>query len=385
MQVSKRIFKLETESAFSILAKANKLASEGKDIINLGIGQPDFPTPVNIQEAAIKAIRDGKHGYTPSNGILELRESVSEFIYQNYQTSVNPDNILITPGGKPIIFFTCLIFGETGSEIIYPDPGFPIYRSMIKYSGATPVPLKLLEEDNFEVNINKLEKLINHKTRLVILNNPNNPTGSFMDDIKINKLVQMFERYPKLVILSDEIYSKIIFKKLKMSSLLKYESIKNRLIILDGWSKTFSMTGWRLGWSVWPENLIEYANKLCVNNHSCPTSISQYAGIEALRGPQIEVNKIINEFEKRKNFIYKELNKLKKISCFEPGGAFYAFPNISKTKMSGNKFAEIALNQYGVAIVPGSSFGNNANDFVRLSFANSIENIEKAVYRISKI
>ena len=385
MLVSKSLFDLETESAFSILAKANKLKSEGKDIINLGIGQPDFPTPKNILEAAQKAITDGHHGYTPSNGILPLREAVSEYIFTNYKTNIDPENILITPGGKPVIFFACLIFGSKENEIIYPDPGFPIYRSMIKFSGAKPIPLNLKEEHNFEINLEKLEKLITNNTSLIILNNPNNPTGSFMDEEKIKKLVSLLERFPKLAILSDEIYSKIIFEKQKMPTLLKYESIRNRLIVLEGWSKTFCMTGWRLGWSVWPKEIIKYANKLCVNDHSCPSSISQYAGLEALKGPQNEVLKIINEFEKRKIFIHEELNKLEKISCFKPGGAFYAFPNISNTNMTGNEFADISLNKFGVAIVPGSSFGDNANDYVRMSYANSIENIEKAIYRLSQI
>ena len=385
MEVSKRLFNLETESAFTILAKANKLSSEGKDIINLGIGQPDFPTPSNIVEAAKKAIQDGHHGYTPSNGILPLREAVSEHILKSYSVNISPENILITPGGKPVIFFAALIFGEIETEIIYPDPGFPIYRSMIKYSGANPIPLKLKEEDNFEVNYERLEKLITNKTRLIILNNPNNPTGSFMTQSKIDRLVSVLEKFPKIAILSDEIYSRIIFDNAKMPSLLQYESLKDRLIVLEGWSKSFCMTGWRLGWSVWPKKIIEYANRFCVNDHSCPSSISQYAGLEALKGPKDEINKITKEFEKRRNFIYEELNNLEKISCFKPGGAFYAFPNITQTKMTGDKFADIALNNHGVAIVPGTSFGDNANNFVRLSYANSIENIEKAIYRIAKI
>lgn len=385
MQVSKRIFELETETAFVILAKANQLISQGKDVINLGIGQPDFPTPKNIIEAAHKAIKDGHHGYTPSNGLLTLREAVSEHIFNKYQTSINPENILITPGGKPVIFFASLIFGEPGTEIIYPDPGFPIYRSMIKYSGATPIPLTLTEKDNFEINVEKLKDLINNKTRLIIINNPSNPTGAFMREEKIKKIVNILEKFPNVAILSDEIYSEIIFDHNTMPSMLKYESIRNRLIVLEGWSKTFCMTGWRLGWSVWPEKIIDYANKLCANDHSCPSSISQYAGLEALQGPKDEVKKIIKEFEKRKIFIHKELNKLKNIDCFEPGGAFYAFPNISKTNMSGKKFADLALNKYEVALVPGISFGESGNDFIRISYANSIENIEKGIYRISKI
>ena len=385
MKVSKKIINLETESAFSILAKANRLMSEGKDVINLGIGQPDFSTPLNIQEAAIKAIRDGKHGYTPSNGILELREAVSEHIYKDYNVSVDPDQILITPGGKPTIFYSSLILGGKDNEIIYPDPGFPIYRSTINFTGAKAVPLELLEKDNFEINIEKLESLINDKTSLIIINNPNNPSGSFMNRKKIDILVRMLEKYPDVFILSDEIYSKIIFEETKMPSLFNYESLKDRLIVLEGWSKTFCMTGWRLGWSFWPKKLFEHANKLCVNDHSCPSSISQHAGIEALKGPQNEVIKIISEFKKRKNFIHNKLNELKNMSCFEPGGAFYAFPNVIKSGLDGNKFSDIALEEKGVALVPGTSFGDKAKSFIRISYANSLENIERAIDRISKI
>ncbi len=385
MKVSKKIINLETESAFAILAKATKLISEGKDIINLGIGQPDFPTPSNIQEAAIKAIKDGHHGYTPSNGILPLREAVSEKINQDYKVNVNPDQILITPGGKPTIFYSCLILGGEENEIIYPDPGFPIYRSMINFSGARGIPLKLAEEDNFEINIEKLEQLITNKTSLIIINNPNNPTGSFMNEFKIEKLVKMLEKYPEVFVLSDEIYSKIIFEDEKMPSLLSYEILKERLIVLEGWSKTFCMTGWRLGWSVWPKKLYEHANKLCVNDHSCPNSISQYAGIEALKGPKEEVEKIKKEFQKRKEFIYFELNQLNNMTCFKPGGAFYAFPNVSKSGLNGQRFSDIALEEKGVALVPGKSFGETAENFIRLSYANSMENLEEAIYRLSFI
>ena len=385
MEVSKRLFKLETETAFAILAKANNLAAQGKDIINLGIGQPDFSTPRNIQEAAIKAIKDGKHGYTPSNGIPELRNAVSEKIFDNYKVSINPDNILITPGGKPVIFISIIMFGGSDKEIIYPDPGFPIYRSMIKYSGARPVPLYLKEKDNFEMNVEDLSKLINSKTRLIIINNPNNPTGSFMSEEKVNEIVNLLKDYPNIAILSDEIYSKIIFDGNSMPSFIKYKSIRNRLIILEGWSKTFCMTGWRLGWSIWPKELIQYANKLCVNDHSCPTSFIQYAGIEALNGPQDEINKIVKKFSNRRNFLFEELNKLEKITCKKPGGAFYAFPNISKTKLSGKEFADLALSEHGVALVPGISFGESPKNYVRISYANSMENLDKAIKRISKI
>ena len=385
MKVSKKIIDLETESAFAILTKATNLIKEGKDIINLGIGQPDFPTPKNIQEAGIKAIRDGHHGYTPSNGILPLREAVSEQIYKDHNVNVSPEQILITPGGKPTIFYSSLILGGEGNEIIYPDPGFPIYRSMINFSGAKGIPLELHEEDNFEINVNKLEQLITKNTSLIIINNPNNPTGSFMNKKKIDEIVKMLEKYPEIFIMSDEIYSKIIFNNQKMPSLVNYEALRERLIILDGWSKTFCMTGWRLGWSVWPNKLIKHVNKLCVNDHSCASSISQYAGIEAIRGPQNEVIKLVKEFQNRRNFIYEKLNQMQNINCIKPGGAFYAFPNISKTNKNCESFADEALMKYGVAVVPGSSFGNNANDFIRISYANSIENIKEGLDRLSNI
>ena len=385
MKVSKRIINLETESAFAILAKATKLISEGKDIINLGIGQPDFPTPTNIQEAAIKAIKDGHHGYTPSNGILALREAVSEQIQNNYNVNISPDQILITPGGKPTIFYSSLILGGEENEIIYPDPGFPIYRSMINFSGAKAIPLQLSEKDDFEINVDKLEKLITNRTSLIILNNPNNPTGSFMSQSKIDRIAKMLEKYPDVFILSDEIYSKIIFNNKKMPSFLKYENLRSRLIILEGWSKTFCMTGWRLGWSVWPKNLYEHVNKLCVNDHSCPNAISQHAGIEALRGPKDTIEKILKEFQKRKEFVYLELNKLNYMKCFEPGGAFYAFPNISESGLTDQQFSKISLEEKGVALVPGTSFGDSAKKFIRISYANSMENLEEAIYRLSTI
>ncbi len=385
MQISKKLFDLETENAFEVLTKVNKLQSEGKHVINLGIGQPDFPTPKNIVEAGIKALRDGHHGYTLSNGIPKLREAVAEDIFKSYDVEISPENILITPGGKPTIFFSILIFGDNNSEIIYPDPGFPIYRSMIKFTGTKPVPLELKEEYNFEIDIEHLASLITNKTKLIIINNPHNPTGSFMDKPKIIKLVKKLEEFPNVAILSDEIYSKFVFDRKKMPSLLQYETIRNRLIVLEGWSKNFCMTGWRLGWSVWPKNLINHAIKLCVNDHSCPSVVSQYAGIETIRGPQDEINKIISEFQKRRNFIFDKLNKLNNLSCFKPRGAFYAYPNVSKSGLSGNQFAELALNEYNVAVVPGTSFGETSKDFVRISYTNTLSNIEKGITRLSKI
>ncbi|PPR43014.1 MAG: Aspartate aminotransferase [Alphaproteobacteria bacterium MarineAlpha5_Bin11] len=385
MKIAKSIKKLSSESAFKVFQRSIELEKKGKKIIHLSLGQPDFKTPKNIVLAAKNALDKGFHGYTPSNGFLELRKEVSLDASKRYRANVDPENVLIVPGGKPIIFFSILMFSEPGSEIIYPDPGFPIYKSVIEYAGAKAVPLKLKEEDDFQINVKKMVSLINNKTRLIIINNPNNPTGSFMRKEKIDEIVNALMRFPHIAILSDEIYSRLIFDNHKMPSLLKYSAIRNRLIVLDGWSKTYCMTGWRLGWGIWPSNLINYANKLAVNDHSCANAVSQIAGIEALRGSQKTVRKILKEFQERRDLIYNGLNSLKNVSCFRPGGAFYAFPNVSKTNLSGDQFARKALEKYGVAVVSGSSFGNSATKYVRFSFANSKENITKALRILRKM
>ena len=385
MKIANAIHKLSTETAFKVFQRSIELERKGKNIIHLSLGQPDFPTPKNIVEAAKNALDKGFHGYTPSNGFRELREEVSKDAFRRYKTKVDPDNILIVPGGKPIIFFSILLFGEPGSEIIYPDPGFPIYKSVIDYTGAKSVPLILKEKDNFEIDIDNMISLINDRTRLIIINNPNNPTGAFMKKDKIDKIANALLKFPHVAILSDEIYSRLIFDQEQMPSFLNYPDLKDRLIVLDGWSKTFCMTGWRLGWGIWPSSLVNYANKLAVNDHSCANAVSQIAGIEALRGDQFEVKKIAKEFEERRNLIYKKLNSLNNIKCFKPGGAFYAFPNVSKTKMTGDEFAHRALEEYGVAVVSGTSFGDSANEFVRFSFANSQKNINKAINILSEM
>ena len=385
MKIAKAINRLSTENAFKVFQRSLELEKLGKEIIHLSLGQPDFLTPKNIVEAAKKALDEGHHGYTPSNGIYELRKEVSNDIFKRFNSKINPENILIVPGGKPIIFFSILMFAEPGAEIIYPDPGFPIYKSVIDYAGAKSIPLELKEKNNFEIDVDSMISLINENTRLIIINNPNNPTGSFMKKNKIDRIVDALEKYPHVAILSDEIYSRLIFDKEKMPSFLNYKSLKDRLIVLDGFSKTFCMTGWRLGWGVWPDTLIENANKLCVNDHSCASAVSQIAGIEALRGSQIEVNKIAKAFEERRNVIYKRLNEIKNIRCFKPGGSFYAFANVSDTKMTGDEFSYRALEEYGIALVPGTSFGNSANDFVRFSYANSLDNINKAMDILAKM
>ena len=379
MKISKSITRLATETAFKVFQRSIELEKKGKEIIHLSLGQPDFPTPNYIINAAKKALDEGYHGYTSSNGLLSLREQVAKDALKRFNEKVNPENILITPGGKPIIFFSILMFGEEGAEIIYPEPGFPIYKSVIDYVGAKAVPLFLEEKDNFEIDVNKMIGLINDKTRLIIINNPNNPTGSFMTKNKIDKIAEALEKFPNVAILSDEIYSRLIFDNEEMPSFLKYQELRDRVIILDGWSKTFCMTGWRLGWGIWPSSIIEHANKLAVNDHSCANAVSQIAGIEAMRGDQSEVENIAKEFESRRNLIHHRLYLLYKIRCFKPGGSFYAFPNVSGTGMSGDEFANKALEDYGVAVVSGSSFGRSSNNFVRFSFANSQTNINKAL------
>ena len=325
------ISRLGTETAFDVLAKAKALEQEGHDIINLGIGQPDFPTPDNIVQAGVKAMLDGHHGYTPANGIPQLREAVAEDIKRYRACDVSPENILIMPGGKPTMFFACLMFGEAGAEIMYPNPGFPIYESAIKFSGATAVPIPLYEESGFSFSAEEVLGKITPATRLIIINSPANPTGGVVPRKEMDALVAGLERHPHVTILSDEIYGRMLFDGVRHISLLEYGSILDRLIVLDGWSKTYAMTGWRLGWSLWPTSIIEMANRLSINNHSCVNHATQWAGIEALKGSQGAVDNMVAAFDARRKVIVDELNSLPGFRCVNPGGAFYAFPNISGT------------------------------------------------------
>ncbi len=383
--ISQKISYLGTESAFSVLAKAEKLSQSGKDIINLGIGQPDFKTPKHICDAAILAINNGNHGYTPANGILPLRIAVAEDLKMRQNFDINPDNILILPGGKVTMFFAIQIFGEEGVEIIYPDPGFPIYASAINYSGAKAVPLPLLEENDFAFSADKLLSLINDKTRLIIINNPANPTGGVTSKIEMDKLAKGLEKFPHVAIMSDEIYSRMLYDNQKHNSMLAYENLKNRVIILDGWSKTYAMTGWRLGYSIWPDNLIEHATKLAINCHSCVNAPTQFAGIAALEGSQQPVNEMMQIFTKRRSIIVDALNDLPGVSCIMPKGAFYAFANIKQTGMKSMQMQELLLDKVGVAVISGTSFGKYGEGYLRFSYANSTTNILTAISRIKSI
>lgn len=377
--------RLGTETAFEVLARAGALEREGRDIINLGIGQPDFATPQHIVEAAVKALRDGEHGYTPAQGILPLREAVAADLNKRHGVDVNPDNVVIMPGGKPTMFFSILMFGEPGAEILYPDPGFPIYRSMIEFTGATPVPIALLEENDFSFSAETVLAQITPKTRLMIINTPGNPTGGAVPKQEIERLIAGLADHPHVAILSDEIYSLMLYDGREHESFLRYPEIADRLIMLDGWSKTYAMTGWRLGYGVWPDQLVEKAVKLAVNCHSCVNAPTQFAGIAALEGPQDEALKMVEAFGERRKVIIPLLNQLPGFTCVEPGGAFYAFPNITGTGLSAKELQNKMLEEAGVATVAGTSFGQYGEGYVRFSYANSTENIKAAVERIGNL
>ncbi|MGI3902159.1 MAG: pyridoxal phosphate-dependent aminotransferase [Janthinobacterium lividum] len=370
------------ENAFAVLARATELARQGRDIINLGIGQPDFATPPNVVEAAVKALRDGHHGYTPSTGILPLREGLAADLHRRFGVTVSPDNLVVVPGGKVTMFAAILMFGEPGVEILYPDPGFPIYRSMIEFTGATPVPLPVREENGFAFSAAEALSLLGPRTRLVILNSPANPTGGVTPKAEIDAFVAGLERFPDVAILSDEIYGQMTYDGLAHTSLLSYPAIRDRLIMLDGWSKTYAMTGWRMGYAVWPDALIDKMRKLAVNCWSCVNAPTQWAGLEALTGPQDAVHAMVAEFDRRRRVVVDGLNALPGIRAATPKGAFYAFPNISETGWRAKALASSLLEEAGVAIVGGPDFGVHGEGFIRLSYANSLENIERALERM---
>jgi aspartate aminotransferase len=370
------------ENAFAVLARANALAAQGRDVINLGIGQPDFRTPDFIVEAAVKALREGHHGYTPAVGIPPLREAVAADLAKRFKVEVSPDSVMIMPGGKPTMYMSIVMFGEPGAEILYPDPGFPIYRSMIEYTGAKPVPVPIREENGFAFSAEETLKLITPRTRLLILNSPANPTGGVTPKSEVDKLVAGLERWPDVAVMSDEIYDHMTYDGETHVCLLSYPSIRDRLILLNGWSKTYAMTGWRLGYAVWPGKLYDYARKLAVNLYSCVNAATQYAGLAALKGPQDEVAKMVAEFDKRRKVVVEGLNKLPGVSCATPKGAFYAFPNIKRTGWKAKALASALLEEAGVAVIGGPDFGILGEGYIRVSYANSTENILKALERM---
>ena len=370
------------ENAFAVLARATQLAASGMDVINLGIGQPDFPTPPHIVEAAIRALKDGHHGYTPANGILPCREAVARRTLSTTGVEVSPESVMIVPGGKVTMFAAILMFGEPGAEILYPDPGFPIYRSMIEFTGAKPVPIPIREENGFAFSADEALSLINGKTRLVIVNSPANPTGGVTPRAEIEKFVAGLERFPDTAILSDEIYDAMTYDGEEHVSLLTFPEIRDRLILLNGWSKTWAMTGWRMGWSIWPDVLYDKVRKLAVNCWSCVNAPAQYAGIAAIDGPQDEVANMMAAFDRRRRLVVEKVNAIDGLSCRTPKGAFYAFPNISATSWKAKALASALLEETGTATIGGPDFGILGEGYIRLSYANSEENITRAIDRI---
>ncbi len=385
IQVSEKMSRLGTETAFDVLARAEALRRTGRDVINLGIGQPDFKTAPHIVEAAVKALRDGQHGYTDTPGIPALREAVAADLHKRHSVEVSPANVVCVPGGKVTMFFAMLMFGEPGAEILVPDPGFPIYESVIAFSGAKPVPYALVEDRDFSFDAEDVLSKITPNTRLLILNTPANPTGGAVPKGELDKLVAGLIERPHVAILSDEIYSQITYDGHEHTTLLSYPELRDRLIVLDGWSKTYAMTGWRLGYGVWPDSLVEGAMRLAVNDHSCVNAATQYAGIAALEGPQDAVTEMVRAFTERRSVIVEGLNSIPGVRCRMPAGAFYAFPNIEGTGLTSKQMQDRLLEEAGVATISGTSFGAWGEGYLRFSYANSVPNIETAIERMRQL
>ena len=380
LRLARRMERLGTETAFEVLVKAKALEAQGRDIIHLEIGEPDFDTPSNIIEAGCDALRKGFTHYGPSAGMMELREVIAQHVSETRRVNVTPDEVVVVPGGKPIIFFSILALAEEGDEIIYPNPGFPIYESMINYVGAKAVPIRLREELEFRLDVDELASLINDRTKLIILNSPQNPTGGVLTQDDIAAIARAIGDR-NIMVLSDEIYSQLIFEG-EHHSIMSIDGMKERTILLDGFSKTYAMTGWRMGYGVMRPDLATHISRLITNSNSCTASFTQVAGIEALRGSQDVVDDMRAEFEKRRDVMVAGLNKIKGFSCRVPHGAFYVFPNITKTGWPSKKLADALLDDAGVAALSGTAFGDFGEGYLRFSVANSIENIEKALDRI---
>jgi aspartate/methionine/tyrosine aminotransferase len=381
-KVAERMSLLHTESAFQILARANALEAGGKSIIHLEIGQPDFKTPGNIIDAAYKAMNEGKTGYTPTPGVISLRETIARYCEDYKGIKTGPEEIVVVPGGKPVMFFTMLMLAQHGDEVIYPNPGFPIYESVIKFSGAKPVPMPLLQKNSFSVDLDQLKKDINEKTKLIIVNNPGNPTGGMIKRDDIIAIADMV-RGKGIYILADEIYDRIVFEE-KPLSIAALPDMKDWTIILDGFSKTYAMTGWRLGYGIMNRELAEHMTMLMVNSASCAASMTQWAAIEALTGPQDAVIKMVNAFRERRDYLVEGLNTIDGVRCVKPGGAFYVFPDISSFGISSAEFANRLLEEAGVAAAAGTAFGNFGEGFIRFSYANSLDNLKIALDRFDK-
>ena len=383
MGIASRMNLLGTETAFEVLSRARNLEAQGKQIVHPEIGEPDFDTPSHIVDAGVQALKDGYTHYGPTPGLPQLREAISENSRKVRGLNTDPNSIVVTPGAKPIMFYVILALSEPGMEVIYPNPGFPIYESMIKFSGAKPVPMQLLEESGYHPDLNDLKSKVNDKTSLIILNSPENPCGSALSAEELDTIADIVKQHPNLYVMADEIYKDILYQG-EHSSIAAIEGMQDRTIILDGFSKSYAMTGWRLGYGIMPLELVPHIVKLAVNSVSCAASFSQIAAIAALEGSQEEVLGMAQEFSERKTLIVEGLRSIKGIRCPEPEGAFYVFPNISETGLSSNDFEDRALNEAGVALLAGSAFGEFGEGYVRLSYANSKENIEIAINNLDK-
>ncbi|MDA1347584.1 MAG: pyridoxal phosphate-dependent aminotransferase [Chloroflexi bacterium] len=382
MKLADRMGRLGTETAFEVLARARRLEAEGMDVIHLEIGEPDFDTPANIIAAGATALNNGFTHYGPSPGAPDLRQRIAEEISATRGISVSSDNVVVTPGGKPIMFFAILALVDEGDEVLYPNPGFPIYESMIEFAGGVAVPMRLYESRDFNIDVDEVAKQVTDRTKLMIINSPNNPCGSIIGKDDLRALADLAIAND-IVVLSDEIYSRFLFEG-EHHSVASFPGMRDRTIILDGFSKTYAMTGWRIGYGVMPQELVEPISRLVTNSVSCTASFTQVAAIEALNGPQDEANKIVAEFKKRRNVIVDGLNAISGITCAMPKGAFYTFPNVEGTGQSSREFADGLLQEAGVACLAGESFGQFGKGFLRFSFANSTENIERALDRIDK-
>ncbi|OQA92120.1 MAG: putative N-acetyl-LL-diaminopimelate aminotransferase [Elusimicrobia bacterium ADurb.Bin231] len=383
MRTAIRMARLGTETAFEVLAKARALEAKGKEVVHLEIGEPDFDTPLNIRTAAKKAIDDGWTHYGPSAGLPELRKTIAEYISASRGIKVDADEVVVTPGAKPIIFFSILTWLRPGDEVILPSPGFPIYESMVNFVGAKPVYLALREENNFSFTVDDFKKLVTPLTKMIILNSPQNPTGGIVDPETFKGIANIIAGDDDILVLSDEVYSEIIYEG-KHSSIASIPEMKDQTIILDGFSKTFAMTGWRVGYGVMNREIAQHIARLQTNSTSCTASFTQIACIEALKGPKDDVKKMVAEFKKRRDVIVEGLNKIPGFTCKNPNGAFYVFPNIKGTGKSSKELADYLLNEAGVAALSGTSFGAFGKGYLRFSYANSVENIKKALVKIDE-
>ncbi|MCW3986487.1 MAG: pyridoxal phosphate-dependent aminotransferase [Candidatus Bathyarchaeota archaeon] len=377
---ARRMQDLGTETAFEVLAKAKALEKQGREIIHLEIGEPDFDTPKNIRDAATKAMNSGYTHYVPAAGIPELREAIAEHISETRNITVNPEEVVVTPGAKPIIFFSILACVEMGDEVMYPNPGFPIYESLIKFLGAKPVPMPLKEENDFALDTVDTVEKISDKTKMIILNFPENPTGGVLIKENLEAIADKVKDRDDLIIVSDEVYSRMIYEG-EHRSIASLPGIKDKTVIIDGFSKTYAMTGWRLGYGVMPKNLAEKITQLMINSNSCTCAFSQMAGVEALRGPQDEVERMVEELKGRREVIVSGLNRIEGITCNKPQATFYVFPNVKGVNLDSRKLPDFLLNKAGVATLSGTAFGEYGEGYMRFSFANSIPNIEKALTR----